>query len=237
MFDAVGVDLKVCLGQIVGLYPYVDDCVTFLDDKGYATLQSLTDYGFLGYCDGSYDFRGWSTIYLVEALKFAAKNVAPSSLSFMRDLPEHLETGGIAFEARPTARGSDLHDAEDVASVFASCDEPTVVHAAHFDPCMWGEDLRKVDLTSPCTRVPFRGRLLISTGGVGCHYHGSANTRKPAAIVFDSAERTIELLRPTCDVMSIFADLRRTEYPQEVLADLESREYEVWRKPPPRTGD
>lgn len=61
LFDEIGVDTKVCLGEIVGMYPYVDDCVRLLINRGYVVLRTHVDDAFVGHCDGTFDFRGWTT--------------------------------------------------------------------------------------------------------------------------------------------------------------------------------
>ena len=104
-FDEIGVDTKICLGEIVGMYPYVDDCVNFLIERGYVVLRTHVDDGFVGYCDGTFDFRGWSTSYLVEALKFARRNVTEMAVTFLRELPQRQVINGIAFEGLANVRG------------------------------------------------------------------------------------------------------------------------------------
>jgi hypothetical protein len=228
-FDQMGVDRKVCLGHIAGLYPWVDDCVSFLNCHGYSAVQSLTDEGLVGYCQGNYDFLGWSTLHLVSALKFSARFVSQSSLDFLSSLPGRRVLNDIAFESRAPVNQGYIFDPEHVSAVFASCPQRVVFHAAHLDPCLWGEDLHRVALASGCNQVPSRGRLLVSTGGAGSIYNGSANTREPAAVVFDESESTVFLLRPRCNLPAIIERLRRAKYPQDTLDFISQREYEAWR--------
>ena len=236
-FDEFGVDAKVSLGDTPGLYPYVNECVEFLIARKYLALRTPLDDAFIGCCDGTEDFLGWSTIHLVEALKFAQRTVAAKTLEFLRAMPKRLEFNDVAFESWLTV-GEKVHflyKPEDVAAAFAAWKHRTVIHAAEFDPYVWREDLTRVTLSTGRNAFDRDGRILISTGGVGCHYRGSVNTHQPAAIVYDDENRTVHLLRPMCDVRKIFDRLRQTEYPHSILRCLEGEglykglEYKVWR--------
>ena len=50
-------------------------------------------------------FRGWTTTYLVEALKFARRDVSEMAVKFLRDLPQRQVINGIAFECLANVRG------------------------------------------------------------------------------------------------------------------------------------
>ena len=80
-FDECTVDAKICLGEIVGAYPFVDECVEFLVSRKYSVLRTKVDDAFIGHCDSNFDFTGWTTFHLVEALKFAQRSVSQSSLA------------------------------------------------------------------------------------------------------------------------------------------------------------
>ena len=172
------------------MYPFVDDCVKFLIDRRYVVLRTDVDDGFVGYCDGGFDFRGWATSHLVEALKFASRGVSKMSVEFLRELPQRKMINGIALECLADVTGGYLYRREDVAAAFASWGQHTVIHAAHLDPHVWREDLTGIFLSSGRNILDAHGRLLISTGGLGSYYRGSSATKRPAAVVFDSQERS-----------------------------------------------
>ena len=224
-FDEFGVDTKVCLGQIIGLYPYVDDCIEFLINQRYVTLQMLVEKEFVNGCH----FVGWSLIYLVEAARFARSVVSRQSLEYLGGLPLRQEMHDVAFESRAETGDGSVFKPDQADAAFASWKHQVVIHAGHCDPHVWREDLTGAYLSTGRNMLPADGRLLISTGGLGCSYMGSTDTKQPAAIVFDDADRTVHLLRPMCDVRKIFDRLRQTDYPQNVLRYLEGNEYEVWR--------
>jgi hypothetical protein len=230
-FDEIGVDAKVCLGQIVGIYPYVDNCVELLLAQKYTALRQLVEDEFVGDCR----FEGWSTAYLVEALKFVRDSVSANTVEFLKQLPKRAEINGIGFEGLAEGDGF-LYRPEQVAAAFASWKQCVVIHAAEPDPYVWRESAHQAALFSGRNQLDPGGRLLISTGGAGSIYQGSANTKQPAAIVFNDEDRTVHLLRPMCDA-KIFAQLRKTDYPRGPLEYLEKSEYEVWRNFPVENGE
>lgn len=225
LFDRSGVEFRVCLGQIMGIYPYVDDCVRLLVQKKYFALRQLIDNEFTTGCH----FVGWSKVYLVNAVKFARNLVSNETLAFIGNLPTNLEIEGVGFQG--LAPGDNyLYEFNHVLSAFASWPQRTVIHAAESDPYVWRENCSRTALSQGLNQLDRDGRLLISTGGVGSMYEGSLNTGEPAALVYDDANRTAEIVRPRCDVMAIFDQLRATDYPHETLAHMENREYRAWRK-------
>src|SRR5437016_5154177 len=144
LLDHSGVDVKVCLGQIVGIYPFVDDCVEFLINRRYLALRRDEEDEFVGDCR----FTGLSTTHLVDALRFARSRVAASSLKFLAELPVRHVIQGVAFESRAEVRGGVLNDPDQVADAFLVWRDRTVFHAAHFDPYVWREDLTGASLST-----------------------------------------------------------------------------------------
>src|SRR5688572_5843175 len=94
IFESSGVEVRVCLGQIVGVYPYVDDCVRLLVQKKYSALRQAIDNEFTAGCH----FVGWSKIYLVDAVRFARNSVSREALDFIANLPKDLEIQGVGFQ-------------------------------------------------------------------------------------------------------------------------------------------
>jgi hypothetical protein len=225
IFDSLGVEDRVCLGQIVGVYPYVDDCVRLLDQKKYSVLRQAIDNEFTTGCH----FVGWSKIYLVDAVRFARNSVSKEALDFIANLPKDLEIQGVGFQGLAPG-GNYLYQPDQVRSAFAWWPQRTVIHAAESDPYVWREDLSRTALSSGHNQLDHHGRLLISTGGVGSIYEGSLNTGEATALVYDDANRTVEVVQPACDVTAIFDRLRATDYPRRSLNYLEDREYRAWRR-------
>jgi hypothetical protein len=223
-FNELGVDIKVCLGQIARLYPYVDECVAFLISEKCVALGSKMDKEFAGRCD----FEGASAICLVEALNFARNRVSRDTLQFLETLPERFEIIGVGFETL-APDGGFLYEPEQIAAAFAAWRHRVTIHARDFDPVVWSEDLRSTPLLTGLTRLDSGRRLLISTGGVGSQYQGSVNTREPCAMLFDDFARTAHILRPMCHLQRIIGQLRSMDYPRGPMGYVERWEYEVWR--------
>ena len=228
-FTAFGVDARVCLGQIVGVYPFVDACVEYLINREYLALRRHEEDEFVSGCK----FHGWSTTHLVDALRFARSRVSKQALEYLEALPLRCEIHGVAFESRANVKDGMLYDPDQVKSALDLWPHPIVFHAAHFDPYVWRDDLTGTSLKIGQNELESGHRLLISTGGVGSRYQGSVDTRKPIAMVFDDEQMTVHLLQPMCDIQTIFSRLRQSEYPRHVLKALEGFEYEVWRTAEP----
>ncbi len=222
-FDAFGVDAKICLGHVVGIYPFVDDCVELLIDRNYVVLRMLHDDGFLGYCEGKYDFEGWSTINLVDALKFTSQWVSKGSLEFIRQLPQRRVINGIAFEGIANVEGGYVYDPDKAAAAFSTWKHNIVIHAARLDPYVWHEDLTGNFLSPGRNQFEPQGRLLISPGVLGRRRAGTI--KWPAAAVFDDQARSVHLLQTKYDARLILPRLRAMEYPAHLLKHLE--EWEV----------
>lgn len=224
-FDSCGVDVRVCLGQIVGIYPFVDACVELLVHRNYTSLRRLEDDEFVAGCD----FHGWSTTHLIEALRFSLTLVSRVTLEYLTKLPVRAEINGVAFESRAPVKDGVLYDKEQARAAFELWKNPVVIHAAHFDPFVWRDDLSGSPLEMGRNELHPGGRMLISTGGVGSRYQGSVNTRKPVAMMFDDEEMVIQLWQPACNIGALFSKLRSMDYPSHVLKALEGFEYAVWR--------
>ena len=223
-FDKIGVEARICLGQIVGVYPYVDDCVALLIEKEYFALRQTIDEEFTTGCR----FLGWSKAYLVEAVRFAHGLVSKEGLRFIESLPKDFEIQGVSFQGLAPG-DSYLYNPDQVRIAFASWTQRTVIHAAESDPYVWGEDICRRPISRGHNQLDRAGRLLISTGGVGSIYEGSLNTGQASAMVYDDGNRTVELLQPKCDVKMIFSRLQATGYPRGPLNYLETREYRAWQ--------
>jgi hypothetical protein len=227
-FDELGVETKVCLGEVVGIYPYPGECIAFLAQRNYTALRTHIDDAFVSFCSGGSPFDGWSARYLVEALEFAGTRVSDAAVNYLRSLPVRFAFGEVAFEGLAPIHGGYVYDQEQAAAAFRTWRHRTVFNAAHNDPYIWHEDLSGSYLPSGRTVLEPKGRLLISTGGLGSFYHGSAATKRSSAVVFDDQDRSVVLFHPKCAVRDMLDQLRRTEYPKRVLDYLDKSEYRDW---------
>jgi hypothetical protein len=225
-FDELGVDYRVCLGNVVGIYPFVNECIESLIVRKYVVLRGYVDEGFITYCQGKEDFEGWSTRHVVNALIFVAPSVSRFSLDFLERLPVSESIGEFGFKSRVEVRSGYLYDKKDAAVAFSKWSQRIIFHSLHTESHLWREDLTGDFLSTGENQLPPTGRFLVSAGGMGSRYHGS---KKPAAILFDDASLSVEILQPMCDFESIIERLRATKYPLGPLGFLESYEYETWR--------
>lgn len=227
-FEELGVETKVCLGEIVGIYPYPGECVTLLTQRNYIALRTQVDDAFVSFCSGGSPFDGWSARHLAEALEFAGKRVSDAAVNYLRGLPVSYVCGGVAFEGLAPIHGGYVYQQEQAAAAFRAWQHRTVFHAAHNEPYLWHEDLSGSYLPSGRTVLGPEGRVLISTGGLGSFYCGSTATKRSSAIVFDDQDRSVVLFHPMCAARNMLDRLRCTEYPKRVLDYLERSEYRDW---------
>lgn len=150
------------------------------------------------------------------------------SVEFIRELPQRRVINGVAFEGLAHVTGGYLYHPKEIAAAFASWGQETIMHAAHLDPHVWREDQTGFFLSSGSNILDPRGRLLISTGGLGSYYGGSGATKRPAAVVFDDQARSVHLLRPMCSARKIFDQLRSMNCPRGALDYLQRCEYKDW---------
>ena len=92
-FDAAEVNSKICLGGIVGLYPFVNETVEFLIQQKYRAVKNYRDATFAR--GGPYD--GYSTVFLVDVLKYARPRTSKRALDYLKELPSHFVDRGWRF--------------------------------------------------------------------------------------------------------------------------------------------
>lgn len=223
-FDELGIEVRVAVGNIVGMYPYIDECVDLLTRRHYWAIRVITDAEFCGPCK----YEGWSKHALVSALQFTRANFcSEKSLSFLNSLPETLIFKNMRVTGEWWAR-STLYEKTEIQKAFQTWREHLVFHAMGLDPRIIEEtsEVRKIDDT--CRNLGSPPRRLISVGGGGSIIQGSVNDGTPSALVFDDEKRSMTLLQPMCDLKLILNYLRTIRYPAYSLDVLTRREYRCW---------
>lgn len=221
-FAVLGVDSKICLGDIVGLYPFVNETVEFLVQQQYRVVKNWQDSTFV---EGG-PYIGWSTVYLVQVHEYARPRTSAFTLEYLKSLPSQFVERGWRFTSRfshVAVPGGFLNHEQDVKAAFRTCTELIVFHGSHWEARIWGENCLSLELSPGKHTMDRAQRRLVSPGTLGCRYGGPV--KHPSAIVFDDEVMTIEVLRPKLRTENILRGLRTSDYPRGALLYLTEHEF------------
>lgn len=228
-FDAFGVEHRIAAGKIVGMYPYVDECIQHLKRSQYAAIRLPIDSEFAG----AFEFRGWSKETLIGALRFSRTNFcSPASIQYLNSLPEILHYERFSVVGYLPG-GMPIADDADARKGFETWTAQVVFHNAALHVGIWNDLLLYTQPQDGINKLDSMLRMLISVGGAGSLIEGSTNDRCPAALVFDTELFSIRRFRPKCDLHAILHRLDRVGYPSECIEILRRREYRNWMLPKP----
>ena len=217
-FSALGVRSRFCLGNVVGLYPFVDQSVDYLISHSYCVLKHVIDEAFIN--DGPWD--GWSCTHLVEALKYTRPRTSDATIAFLRAAPTDIVSHGWRFTARFPTYGRYLSFEQEAEAAFATYSEQLIFHGSdrYLRVCL--QDGRVKQLGVGKHQLDRQERQLVSPGCIGGKYWGSD---PPSAVVFDEEAMTIEVLRPKLSTGAVLGSLVGSEYPKDVLRYLMENEF------------
>jgi hypothetical protein len=214
LFNLHGAERKVCIGDIVGAYPFVDDCIQFLTEKEYLILKSHRDHYFAQ--NGPY--FGWSSVLMVAALEYAYPRTKKSTLNKISRLPVTLVDSDCRFiSALLSEEGLQgvYTGYNDETPVFDMYPESVIFHSGstglylHYE----GESNERIRTEEGTLRAD--KRAMICPGGIGSGYAGP--TEGHSAMVYNSNSRKFTIVKPEWDPDRFKSKLRNSGYPSGLI--------------------
>ena len=203
----LGVERRVCLGDIVGYGPFPNECVE--------KVAQVSDIVILGNHDsvaiGKESSDDWNNYNAQKAIEWTAKTLSPGNGDFLRTLPYSVSEGPLSFvHASPWEPAqwryvSSLDDAVDAFSFFT--EKMCFIGHTHWPilVIMDGEQNFRVSETLFHTLTPTQ-RLLVNDGSVG-----QPRDRNPLAswCLCDTEKMTVEIVRVAYDISKTQAAMRK----------------------------
>ncbi len=206
----LGVDKKVCLGDIVGYGPYPNECVELVAQN--------SDIAILGNHDsvaiGRESSEGWNNYNAQRAIEWTSKVLTPASVDFFSKLPYMVSEPPLLFvHASPWSPAdwkyvSSLDDAVDAFSFFT--EKICFIGHTHWPiiVIMEGEQSFKVSESLSFTLGPDQ-RILVNDGSVG-----QPRDRNPLAswCLCDTEKMSVEIIRVAYDISKTQAAMRKSGF-------------------------
>ena len=176
----LGVEKKVCLGDIVGYGPYPNECVELVAENSDIVILGNHDSVAIG----RESSEGWNNYNAQRAIEWTAKVLTPSSIEFFSKLPYMTSEPPLLFvHASPWSPAdwryvSSLDDAVDAFSFFT--EKICFIGHTHYPiiVVMEGEQSFKVSESLLHTVEPDQ-RILVNDGSVG-----QPRDRNPLSLLF-----------------------------------------------------
>lgn len=227
VFTAQSVEARVCLGNIVGIYPFLQECIEFLVDRRYTVVKSFVDDTFSR--GGPYDF--WTTRHLVDALQYCRRVVPETCIHFLRALHLDGQLGDVRlvsqFEGLEGNRY--VNTSHEAVQAFGCFSERVILHAGvreanivYDSECRRSETQVNAFIGFGTHPVRTDARCLISSGGIGSQYRGPG---EPSVAVYDDVRHTLDVLRVQWNAEGLFQALEASNYPGVVLEAIRQIEY------------
>lgn len=205
--NRLGVERKVCLGDIVGYGPFPNECAE--------KVAKESDIVILGNHDsvavGNESSEDWNNYNAQKAIEWTAKTLSSSNAEWLKGLPFMVSEGPLCFvHASPWEPAqwryvSSLDDAVDAFSFFT--EKMCFIGHTHWPiiVIMEGEQSFRVSETLFHTLRPNQ-RLLVNDGSVG-----QPRDRNPLAswCLCDTEKMTIEIVRVAYDISKTQAAMRK----------------------------
>jgi predicted phosphodiesterase len=205
--NRLGVERKVCLGDIVGYGPFPNECVELVKEHSDVVILGNHDSVAVGR-ESSED---WNNYNAQRAIEWTAKTLNTSSADYLRKLPYMVNEESLCFvhaspwEAEKWRYVSSLDDAVDAFSFFTS--KICFIGHTHWPiiVIMEGEQSFHVSETLFHTWQPTQ-RLLVNDGSVG-----QPRDRNPLAswCLCDTEKMSVEIVRVAYDISKTQAAMRK----------------------------
>lgn len=206
----LGVDKKVCLGDIVGYGPYPNECVELVAQN--------SDIAILGNHDsvaiGRESADGWNNYNAQRAIEWTSKVLTPASVEYFSKLPYMVSEPPLLFvHASPWSPAdwkyvSSLDDAVDAFSFFT--EKICFIGHTHWPiiVIMEGEQSFKVSESLSYT-LGTDQRILVNDGSVG-----QPRDRNPLAswCLCDTEKMSVEIIRVAYDISKTQAAMRKSGF-------------------------
>jgi diadenosine tetraphosphatase ApaH/serine/threonine PP2A family protein phosphatase len=206
----LGVEKKVCLGDIVGYGPYPNECVEMVAEQSDIVILGNHDSVAIG----RESSEGWNNYNAQKAIEWTSKVLTPASLDFFNKLPYMVSEPPLLFvHASPWSPAdwkyvSSLDDAVDAFSFFT--ERACFIGHTHWPiiVIMDGEQSFNVSETSFHTLAPDQ-RMLVNDGSVG-----QPRDRNPLAswTLCDTEKMSVEIIRVGYDISKTQAAMRKNGF-------------------------
>ena len=204
--NRMGVEKKVCLGDIVGYGPYPNECVELVAENSAIVVLGNHDSVAIGR-DSSDE---WNNYNAQKAIEWTSKVLTPASVNFLSSLPYTAPDPPLVFvHASPWSPPdwryvTSLDDAVDAFSFFT--DKICFIGHTHWPIIVIteGEQSFRVSESQVHTLQPGQ-RMLVNDGSVG-----QPRDRNPLAAwcLCDTETMTVEIIRVVYDLGKTQAAMR-----------------------------
>lgn len=205
--NRLGVERKVCLGDIVGYGPFPNECVELVKEESDIVILGNHDSVAVGR-ESSED---WNNYNAQRAIEWTAKTLNAGNAEYLKKLPYMVSEEPLCFvhaspwEPEQWRYVSSLDDAVDAFSFFN--EKVCFIGHTHWPiiVIMEGEQSFHVSETLFHTWKPGQ-RLLVNDGSVG-----QPRDRNPLAswCLFDTDKMTVEIVRVAYDISKTQAAMRK----------------------------
>ncbi|MBW8890592.1 MAG: metallophosphoesterase family protein [Fibrobacteres bacterium] len=206
----LGVDKKVCLGDIVGYGPFPNECVELVAENSDLVILGNHDSVAIG----RESSEGWNNYNAQRAIEWTSKVLTPASVDFFSKLPYMASESPLMFvHASPWSPAdwkyvSSLDDAVDAFSFFT--ERICFIGHTHWPiiVIMEGEQSFKVGENLVHTLEPNQ-RILVNDGSVG-----QPRDRNPLAswCLCDTEKMSVEIVRVAYDISKTQAAMRKSGF-------------------------
>ncbi|MEO6095350.1 MAG: metallophosphoesterase family protein [Fibrobacteria bacterium] len=194
----LGVEKRVCLGDIVGYGPFPNECVELVAQNSDITILGNHDSVAIG----RESAEGWNNYNAQMAIEWTSKVLTPASVEFFSKLPYMVSEAPLLFvHASPWSPAdwkyvSSLDDAVDAFSFFT--EKICFIGHTHWPiiVIMDGEQSFKVSESLSYKLAPNQ-RILVNDGSVG-----QPRDRNPLAswCLCDTETMNVEIIRVAYDI-------------------------------------
>jgi diadenosine tetraphosphatase ApaH/serine/threonine PP2A family protein phosphatase len=214
----LGVEKRVCLGDIVGYGPFPNECVELVAQNSDITILGNHDSVAIG----RESSEGWNNYNAQKAIEWTSKVLTPASIDFFNKLPYMVSEPPLLFvHASPWSPAdwkyvSSLDDAVDAFSFFT--EKICFIGHTHWPiiVIMEGEQSFKVSETLSYTLGPDQ-RILVNDGSVG-----QPRDRNPLAswCLCDTETNSVEIIRVAYDISKTQAAMKKSGFAEFLINRL-----------------
>jgi predicted phosphodiesterase len=214
----LGVEKRVCLGDIVGYGPFPNECVELVAQNSDITILGNHDSVAIG----RESSEGWNNYNAQKAIEWTSKVLTPASIEFFSKLPYMVSEPPLLFvHASPWSPAdwkyvSSLDDAVDAFSFFT--EKICFIGHTHWPiiVIMEGEQSFKVSETLSY-KLETNQRILVNDGSVG-----QPRDRNPLAswCLCDTETMSVEIIRVAYDISKTQAAMKKSGFAEFLVNRL-----------------
>ena len=216
--ERLGVEKKICLGDVVGYGPWPNECVEVVRENADITVVGNHDIAAIG----RESSETWNNYNAQRAIEWTQQVLTPQSQDFLASLPYMVsEEPALFVHASPWSPAdwpyvSSLDDAVDAFSFFT--EKMCFIGHTHWPivVIMEGEQSFKVSETLFHT-VQDNQRILVNVGSVG-----QPRDRNPLAswCLCDTDKMTVEIVRVAYDIHKTQEQMRQYGFAEFLISRL-----------------